>query len=320
MEYHELGKTGLKVSKISFGTAPFGNAYGIAEDEEINQVVRLAIENGINFFDSSPYYGTTLAETRLGTALKGLRNETILMTKCGRYGLDDFDFSAARLHKSIDESLERLQTDHVDILLAHDIEFGDMNQVLEETIPALEAIKKQGKARHIGVSGLPLGVLQQAIETGKVEVIISYCHYNLLIKDLDTRLAPVAKKYNVGLINASPLHMGMLTNGGAPEWHPAPQAVKQAARKMVAHCETRGVALPDVAMRMALDYDGAASTLVGMLSCSELKQNMKTLNSVSDPELLAELRAIAGEAFDQTWPSGRPENSDVPVLPLNLQT
>ena len=232
------------------------------------------------------------------------------MTKCGRYGLDDFDFSAARLHKSIDESLARLQTDRVDILLAHDIEFGDMNQVLEETIPALEAIKKQGKAGHIGVSGLPLGVLQRAMETGKVEVVISYCHYNLLIQDLDRRLSPVAKQFGVGLINASPLHMGMLRKGGAPEWHPAPQSVKEAARRMFAHCERRGVALPEVAMRMALDYKGVASTLVGMMSVAELQQNLTTLNAVSDPALLAELRELAGADFDLTWPSGRPENYD----------
>ena len=310
MEYRPLGRTDLNISILGFGAAPFGNAYGETYPEELNRAVFHAINHGINFFDVAPYYGITLAESRLGVALEGRRNEVVLMTKCGRYGLHDFDFSAARLYKSIDESLERLKTDRVDILLAHDIEFAGMKQIVEETIPALEAIKKQGKTRFIGVSGLPLGVLIGAVQTDKLDVVLSYCRYNVLIRDLDQHLTPMAQKHGVGLINASPLHMGTLTAKGAPDWHPAPQDVKNAGRAMFEYCEARGLSLPQVALRMALDYGPVATTLVGMSNVSEVERNIKTLDAASDPELLDHLRAIAGPAFNKTWESGRPENSD----------
>ncbi len=314
MEYRSLGRTDLRVSSLGFGASPFGDAYGETHPEELNRAVACAIDHGINFFDVAPYYGLTLAETRLGAALQGRRDRVVLMTKFGRYGLDDFDFSAARLHKSIDESLARLKTDHVDILLAHDIEFGDMEQVVEETIPALEAIKKQGKTRFIGVSGLPLGVLMRAVETDKLDVVLSYCRYNLMIRDLDQHLTPVAKRHGSGLINASPLHMGLLTKKGPPDWHPAPAAVKKAAHAMEEYCASRGLSLPDVALRMALDYAPVATTLVGMSNVAEVERNIETLGSTTDPELFEDLRKIAGPSFNQIWESGRPENSDSLLL------
>ena len=316
IEHRALVNTDLKVSILGFGGSPLGNAYGEIYQEELNRAAAYAIDGGINFFDVSPYYGVTLAEERLGVALHGRRDQIVLMTKCGRYGLDDFDFSAARLHRSIDESLARLKTDRVDILLAHDIEFGDMKQIVEETIPALEAIKKQGKTRYIGVSGLPLGVLITVVKTGKLDVVLSYCRYNLLIHDLDQHLTPVAKQYGVGLINASPMHMGILTKKGAPDWHPAPEAVKKAGQEMVEYCEALGQSLPAVSLRMALDYSPVASTLVGMSNVSEVERNIQTMATANDPELLEHLRKIAGPAFNQTWESGRPENSDSLLLGL----
>src|SRR4028119_2361129 len=108
MEYRTLGKTGLSVSVLSFGASPLGNVFDVANEEEGTKAVHYAISNGINFFDVSPFYGLTLAEERLGKALAGKRKEVILATKCGRYGLQDFDFSYNRILASIDESLQRL--------------------------------------------------------------------------------------------------------------------------------------------------------------------------------------------------------------------
>ena len=314
MEYRKIGNTGLRVSILGYGASPLGNAYGKTEPAEVTRAIRHAFAQGINFFDVSPYYGATLAEERLGVGLEGIRDQVVLMTKCGRYGLDDFDFTAARIHRSIDESLTRLRTDHVDILLAHDIEFGDMNQIINETIPALRSIQQQGKAQYIGVSGLPLGVLKQAVETGMLDVVLSYCHYNLLIQDLDKHLTPVAKKWNVGLINASPLHMGILTKEGQPGWHPAPDSIKQAGRDLSQYCEAKGVSLPQTAIRFALDYAPVASTLVGMISVSEVDTNLKAISNANDPELIQELLEIAAPIANQSWPSGRPENSDALLL------
>ena len=137
MEYRKLGRTELKVSLIGFGTATLGDLYGAADPAEATRAVHLAIDHGINFFDSSPYYGKTLSENRLGEALSGKRDKVILATKTGRYGLDEFDFSAKRTLASIDESLRRLKTDYLDLFQAHDVEFGDFSQIVSETLPAL---------------------------------------------------------------------------------------------------------------------------------------------------------------------------------------
>ena len=130
MQYRQLGNTSLRVSILGYGASPLGNAFRVTDPAEGKAAVHLAVERGINYFDVSPYYGLTLAETRLGEALVGLRQNVILATKCGRYGADQFDFSAPRITASIDESLARLQTDYVDLLQAHDVEFGDARQIV----------------------------------------------------------------------------------------------------------------------------------------------------------------------------------------------
>jgi len=235
MEYKVLGSTDIKPSVLSFGASPLGDEFRKTTAEERQRAVDLAIDQGINYFDTSPYYGRTLSETRLGECLKGKRHQVYVATKCGRYDVDRFDFSAARIMKSIDESLQRLQTDYVDLLQAHDIEFGDLNQIIEETVPALLKIKESGKARYIGVTGLPLKVLRKVGEVvGEVhpiDTILSYCRYNLMITDMDELLTPLCQQKGIGLINASPLHMRILTETGAPEWHPAPDSVKQAGSR-----------------------------------------------------------------------------------------
>ena len=303
MEYRTLASTGLRLSVIGFGAAPLGGAYEAINPYEAASAIRSAIDHGINFFDTSPYYGETLSETRLGEALKGVRDKVILCTKCGRYGFDRFDFSAARIARSIDESLSRLQTDHVDLFIAHDIEFGDIEQVISETIPAMRRIQEAGKARFIGVSGLPLDVLSEAVRRGHLDFVLSYCHYNLMIQDLDRVLRPVAGE-RVGLINASPLHMGMLTASGPPAWHPAPQEVKEAAARVVQLCESRGVDVTTLALRFCLDYPHAASTLVGMSAREQVERNLRALDFKIDPKLLAEIGQIVAPVKDMSWPSG----------------
>jgi L-galactose dehydrogenase len=308
MEYRKLGRTDLQVSILGFGTAPLGNVYGTTEPSEGKRAVHLAIESGINFFDSSPYYGLTLSEERLGEALVGWRDKVVLATKCGRYGLDEFDFSAARVTASIDESLRRLRTDHVDLLQAHDVEFGDVDQIIRETVPAMRKIQKQGKARYIGITGYPLKTLVRIAEAVPVDSILSYSRYNLMITDMDDVLTPFAKEHGIGLINAAGLHMGILTQGGAPAWHPAPPAVHEAARKAAELCRKRGFDIADVAIRFCLDHPYVSSTLVGIADEEQLKASLKLLQVQTDPVLVEEIRSLLGSTFNHVWPSGRPEN------------
>jgi L-galactose dehydrogenase len=310
MEYRKLGNTTLEVSILGFGASPLGDVFGPTDPAEGISAVHLAIDRGINFFDVSPYYGLTLAETRLGNALAGHRHRVLLATKCGRYGSADFDFSARRVTASIEESLKRLRTDYVDLLQAHDVEFGDVQQVIDETIPAMRRIQEQGKARFIGISGLPLTTLVNIAESVPVDTILSYCRYNLMVADMDDVLLPVVKKHSIGLINASPLHMGVLTKQGAPEWHPAPAEVREAGRRLGELCRDRGVDISAVALRFCLDHPYVSTTLVGMSTRQQVEANLDLLGLVTDQKLLAEARAVIGPSFNRIWPSGLRRNGD----------
>ena len=308
MEYRQLGTTPLRISTLGFGASPLGDVFRQTDPVDRVAAVHLAVDEGINFFDVSPYYGLTLAETRLGEALEGRREKVVLATKCGRYGGDEFDFSAARITAGLEDSLKRLRTDYVDLLQAHDVEFGDVRQIVEETVPTLRKLQQQGKARYIGITGYSLKNLMEIASQVKVDNILSYCRYNLLINDLDTALVPFAKQRGIGVVNASPLHMGIITERGAPSWHPAPQAVHDAGKKVVALCKERGVDASELALRFCLDYTGAASTLVGMSSTSHLKRNLKSFELQYDPALLDEIRILVAPVANTIWPSGRAEN------------
>ncbi len=305
-EPRRLGRTELRVSALGFGGAPLGGLYEPLEMAAAERAVALALELGIHFFDTSPYYGDGLSELRLGELLAGRRSKVVLQTKCGRYGRDEFDFSAARVRASCEMSLRRLRTDYVDILLAHDIEFGRREQILEETLPALIRLREEGKARAIGVSGYPLEVLAEVVESAEIDVVLSYCHFNLMISQLDERLLPLAQARQVGLLNASPLHMGVLTRLGPPVWHPAPKAVLAAGQRLLDLAESRGYDLPMLALRHCLDHGGIASTLIGMTRPEQVAANVAAASMAIVPEIRAEMDAIVDPVRNLTWePEGQ---------------
>jgi L-galactose dehydrogenase len=308
MRYRKLGLTELDVSLLGFGASPLGDVFSPTNPEEGERAVHHALDRGVNFFDVSPYYGLTLAEERLGGALSGRRNSVILATKCGRYGTNSFDFSARAITDSLEDSLRRLRTDYVDLLQVHDIEFGDADQIITETLPALRRLQEQGKARYIGITGYSLKTLLRVADAVPVDTILSYCRYNLLVSDMDDALVPFASRNKIGLINASPLHMGMLTESGAPEWHPAETAVIAASRRAEAVCRAHGVSLPEVALRFCLAHPYVSSTLVGMSTRQQVDENLKALNAVDDKELIAEIQAAIVPNHNAVWLSGREEN------------
>jgi len=129
MHYRILGATGVRVSALAYGGSSLGSAFREIDEAEGIRSVHVALDNGINLIDTAPYYGATRAETVLGKALKGVRRDRyVLATKVARYGpqMADFDFSAERVTRSVDESLERLGVGHVDFIQVHDMEFGDL--------------------------------------------------------------------------------------------------------------------------------------------------------------------------------------------------
>ncbi|MEN9884263.1 MAG: hypothetical protein RLZZ420_1480, partial [Bacteroidota bacterium] len=264
MQYRRLGKTALNVSVIGFGASPLGNVFDDCDEQEGTRSVHAAIDAGINFFDVAPFYGITLAEERLGEALKGKRDKVILATKCGRYGLRDFDFSYQRILDSADESLARLQTDHVDLMQLHDIEFGTKEQVLNEAIPALYEIKKSGRARYIGITGLPVNYLAEIARQVDIDTILSWAHYNLLQDEINKELVPLSKERDLGLMNAAPLLQRILSDASIPSWHNAPAGMQAMQVPLQACCAKYGLKLSDVAIAFATAHPDIASTIIGM--------------------------------------------------------
>jgi L-galactose dehydrogenase len=311
VQYRTLGKTGLRVSALSFGASSLGGVFRDVDRAEAIRAVHVSLDLGINLIDVSPFYGLTKAETVLGEALRDVpRERYLLATKVGRYGErpEDFDFSAARVTASVDDSLERMGVDHVDLIQAHDIEFGDLDQIVNETIPALRDVQRAGKARFVGVTGLPLAALQYVADRVKIDTILSYCRCELN----DTALlqsAPHFLSKNIGIINASPLGMGLLSSRGTPSWHPAPALVKETCARAAEHCKARAASIEKLAVQFAVAQPEVATTLVGSANPENMKRNVKWIAEPIDQQLLAEVQQILAPIHNVTWPSGRPENN-----------
>lgn len=308
MKYHQLGRTSLRVSIVGFGASPLGNVFGDPDPVECTAAVHCAIERGINFFDVSPYYGLTLAEKRLGQALRGHRDKVVLATKCGRYGDDHFDFSPGVIAAGVEDSLRRLQTDHVDLLQAHDVEFEEVDRIVEDTIPAMRRLQQQGKTRYIGITGYSLANLIHIAQRVDVDSILTYCRYNLMVGDMDDVLVSFAKQQGIGIINASALHMAVFTERGAPCWHPAPREVHEAGRRVVDLCRRHHIDVSELAVRYCVQHPEVATTLVGMSSRKHVEASLRALTPGEDSELMREIRSIIAPVYNRTWASGRQEN------------
>ncbi|HZO85059.1 MAG TPA: aldo/keto reductase, partial [Verrucomicrobiae bacterium] len=309
MQYRTIGKTGVRVSEIGFGCGNNAVLMVKAPYDEQVKAVRHALDLGINFFDTAPYYGSTVSETVLGKALKGLpRERYYLSTKIGRYGLADFDFSPERVVRSVDESLSRLKLSHIDLIHCHDIEFTSINKVVDETIPALQRLKRQGKVRKVSVSGLPLRIFPKVLDQTPLDAVLSYCHYCLNDITL-VRLFPYLQGKGVGVINAAPLAMGLLSEKGPQKWHPAATEIKEACARAVAYCKKKKASISKLALQFAIGHRDIASTFVGLPTPAEVRQSVRCVEERIDMGLLAEVQEILRPIQNQTWPSGLPENN-----------
>ncbi len=309
MEYRLLGKTGLKVSALSYGASSLGSVFRSIDEAEGIRAVHTAIDLGINFIDVSPYYGLTKAESVLGKALKHIpRHKYYLATKAGRYGEEQFDFSPQRITSSVHKSLARLGVDYVDLIQCHDIEFVSLDTVLHEAIPALRNLKEQGKVRFVGITGLPLKIFRYVLDQMEVDTILSYCHYSLNDTAL-LELVPYLRRKGVGIINASPLSMGLLSNRGAPDWHPASEVIKETCARAAAFCRERGVDIAQLAIQFSVSHPDLSTTLVGTANPQNIEKNVRWAEMPIDQTLLATVLEILKPIHNETWLQGRPENN-----------
>jgi aryl-alcohol dehydrogenase-like predicted oxidoreductase len=313
MIYNELGKTGMKVSNISFGASSLGGVFRQISEEEAIKAVFTAIDNGINFIDVSPYYGHLKAETVLGKALKQIpRDRYYLSTKVGRYGKDGvnlWDYSAKRVTESVYESMERLNIDYIDLINVHDIEFqasmeGGLQKVVDETLPALVALREKGVVGHVGITDLQPENLKWVIENsepGTVESILCFCHYSLN-DDMLLDYLDFFESHGIGVINASPLSMGLLSDRGTPEWHPAPQPLKDACRRAAEYCRSKDYPIEKLAMQFSTSLNPRIATT--LFSSANPKNVLKNINYVSEPmdkQLVKDVQAIIGDQMRVRW-------------------
>ena len=310
MRYTELGKTGMKISHLSFGASSLGSVFRETNLKESCEAVEAAIEGGINFIDVSPYYGHYKAETVLGQALKNIpRDKYFLSTKVGRYGKDGintWDYSAQRVTDSVYESMERLGIDHIDLINVHDIEFqaarpGGLQLVVDETLPALVELKKKGVVGHVGITDLQLDNLKWVAERFEgVESILNFCHYTLN-DDALTDYLDFFEQKGIGIINASPLSMGLLSQRGVPDWHPAPKALVEACKQAAEHCNAKGYPIEKLAVQFSVSNPRIASTLFSSANPDNVRRNIQWANEEPDWQLVKEVKEIIGKQQRVTW-------------------
>ena len=311
MQTRPLGRTGIELPILSFGASSLGAEFRQIDINEAIRAVHVALDCGMNFIDTSPYYGRGMSEVLLGPALRDVpRDSYFLGTKLGRYDVAHFDFSAKRVVESVDVSLHRMGVEYLDIILCHDLEFVDMQQIVDETLPALRKIQ-QGKVRFVGVSGYPMKMFRYVLDRAELDCILSYNHYtlqNTMLADL----VPYLKEKGVGIMNAAPFSARLLTNAPLPPWHKATDEVRRAARAAAEHCQQNGVDIAQLALQFSVANEDMTTCVTGSANPKRVKQWAEWIEQPLDEQLLAEVLEILKPIHNWFYVECRPENSEVP--------
>ena len=311
LEKRKLGRTAIEVTSLGFGASSIGAEFGQFDIAKSLDAVRTAMDAGINLIDTAAYYGRGMSEVLLGQILPAYRRESLVVsTKLGRYAPKHFDFSAKRVAESIDVSLERMRLDYIDLVFCHDIEYADVQQVIDETLPALRRQVEKGKVRYVGISGYPMRNFQRVIPTGLLDCVITYNHYTLQ-NDMALQWQGLAQQHGVGVINAAPFSARLLTDLPLPVWHKAPESVRAVAAKASAWCKARGTSIEKLALQFSVSHPGFASCLVGSAIPAEVSQWIAWIQEPIDQELIDGVRAELAPIRNWYYIEGRPENNDL---------
>ena len=312
MNTRPLGQTGINLPILSFGASSLGAEFRSITLEEAMLSTKTAIDLGMNFIDTSPFYGRGMSEIMLGLGLKGIpREDYLLGTKLGRYSDVHFDFSAKRVEESVHVSLQRLGTDHLDVLLLHDVEFVPLPQIWEETLPAVIKLKEQGKVRAIGFSCYPLKTFDRVLDhvEDAIDCVLSYNRYTLQNTTFADELLDRLTRKNIGAMNAGPFSARLLTNAPLPAWLKEPEDVKAAARAAAELCASRGVDIAQLALQFSCEHPGLCTTIAGSANPANIRKWAQWLEQPIDRELLAEVLAIFAPVKNSGHQEGLPENN-----------
>ena len=312
MEHRKLGKTDLSLPVVGFGASSLGQEFRPVNIEEALASVRTALDLGMDFIDTSPFYGRGMSEVLLGIALREVpRDCYTLCTKLGRYDLAHFDFSAKRVVESVDVSLHRLGVDYLDILLCHDVEFVPMQQIVDETLPAMQKVRDQGKVRYLGFSGYPQKIFRFVIEIEQMEVdcVLNYNQYTLQNTRFAEETVPWLKERGVGAMNAGPFSARLLTNAPLPVWLKEPEEVKVAARQAAAICAERGVDIAQLALQFSIAHPDLSTTIAGSANPKNIAKWAQWASAPMDNELLEEVRIVFAPVKNVGHVEGLPQNN-----------
>ena len=310
MDYTTLGKTHLKVSRLSFGASALGGVFRDIDEADGIRAVHAALDAGINYFDVAPAYGGTVAETVLGKALKGIaRDRYFLSTKAGKYtqpgayGSDELDYSETRIRKGLDESMARLGVDYVDIVHLHDFEYQHRSKTewaFSEGFPALVKLKEEGRIGAVSAGIYPLDLWQRVIAEAPVDAILTHNHY-CLNDTRGTELVEPCRAKNIGMINASPFASGVLTGGKVADWHPATAGQRAIFAEAAAFCEKQGSSIAKLAFQFACQDTPFDTTMFSTARSASLERNLAWYGEPFDAALVAEVRKILAPVMDHQW-------------------
>lgn len=310
MQTRRLAGTNLELPILAFGASSLGQEFRQVDVSEALQSVRAALDCGMNYIDTSPFYGRGMSEVLLGIALRDVPRDTyILSTKLGRYAGAHFDFSAKRVAESVDISLERLGVEHIEIMLCHDIEFVDMQQIVDETLPALRKEQQKGKVGSIGISGYPMNIFRFILDQTDLDVVLSYNHYTLQ-NTMFGDLVPYLQRKNVGIMNAAPFSARLLTDASLPPWHKATPEVRETCRRAAEHCRAHGIDIAQLALQFSVANTDMTTCITGSANPDRVRQWATWIEQPIDEKLLRDVQRILAPIHNWFYIEGRPENND----------
>ena len=330
MDFRYLGNSGLKISEITYGNWLTHGSQ--VENETATQCVRAALDAGISTFDTADAYANTAAETVLGEALKGERRESLeIFTKVywptGPKGKNDTGLSRKHVMESINGSLQRLQTDYVDLYQAHRY---DTETPLEETMQAFADIVRQGKALYIGVSEWTADQIRAGVELSRelgFQLVSNQPQYSMLWRVIEGEVVPTSKELGVSQIVWSPIAQGVLTGKYKPGEQPPAGSratdekggadmikrfmrddVLTGVQQLQPVADELGLSMAQLAVAWVLQNENVASAIIGASRPEQVSENVKASGVTIPAELMAKIDDALGAVVERD-PARTAENA-----------